>query len=63
MVHGLYHWATFMYKWLQRYFLTYVDHLTKYIVLTECTLGVGGIERQTSSANVFPGCCQTIWPT
>ena len=46
---------------------TCVNYLTKYTVLTACTLGAGEIEGQVSSTNVFSRvlsdslACLTIW--
>ena len=41
---------------------TCVDHLTKYTVLTVCTLGVGESSTKQVAQLFFLGCCQTVWP-
>ena len=61
MVNGLYHWATFMFKWLQRHFHLYGSfdqvHCLKCIYFRG-----GGIECRVSSINIVSGCCETVWP-
>ena len=54
MVHGLYPWAAFMCKWLQCIF-TFVDCLTKYTVLTACTLGAGELSAKQVAQMFFQG--------
>ena len=40
---------------------TCVDRLTKYTVLTACTLGAGELGAKQVAQLFFLGCCQTVW--